>query len=90
MGLRYALNVLYERYEKPVFIVENGYGAVDEKSSVRICDDTGRIDYLRAHIQDGFIYVDKYDDGSGTMERSRKNLLTGIKQPLSQTEKFFK
>ena len=126
MGLRYALNVLYERYEKPLFIVENGYGAVDEKSSVRICDDTGRIDYLRAHIQEmkkavledgvelmgytpwgcidlisfttgemkkryGFIiYVDKYDDGSGTMERSRKNLLTGIKQPLSQTEKFFK
>ena len=29
VGLRYSLDVLYERYEKPLFIVENGFGAVD-------------------------------------------------------------
>lgn len=29
-GLRYYLNILYDRYQKPVFIVENGLGAVDE------------------------------------------------------------
>lgn len=28
--LSYALNLLYERYQKPLFIVENGFGAVDE------------------------------------------------------------
>ena len=28
--MRYALNLLYERYQKPLFIVENGFGAVDE------------------------------------------------------------
>ena len=30
VGLRYSLNILYERYQKPLFIVENGFGAVDE------------------------------------------------------------
>ncbi|MGN0619135.1 MAG: 6-phospho-beta-glucosidase, partial [Ruminiclostridium sp.] len=29
VGLRYALNILYERYGKPLFIVENGFGAID-------------------------------------------------------------
>ncbi len=29
-GLRYYLNILYDRYQKPLFIVENGLGAVDE------------------------------------------------------------
>ena len=29
-GLRYVLNQLYDRYQKPLFIVENGLGAVDQ------------------------------------------------------------
>lgn len=52
VGLRYALNVLYERYEKPLFIVENGFGAVDVKKEDGSCDDSARIDYLRKHIQE--------------------------------------
>ena len=39
-GLRYALDVLYERYEKPLFIVENGFGAVDVKKEDGTCDDS--------------------------------------------------
>ncbi|MGM0155710.1 6-phospho-beta-glucosidase [Enterococcus sp. AZ178] len=48
-GLRIALNELYDRYQKPVFVVENGLGAVDtvEKDGIH---DTYRIDYLRQHI----------------------------------------
>ncbi len=49
-GLRYALNVLYERYEKPLFIVENGYGAIDVLEEDSSCHDSDRIAYLRAHI----------------------------------------
>lgn len=49
-GLRYALNVLYERYEKPLFIVENGLGAVDILKENHTCEDEYRIDYLRDHI----------------------------------------
>ena len=51
VGLRYALNALYERYEKPMFIVENGLGAYDKLLDDKSCDDSYRIDYLRAHIE---------------------------------------
>ena len=51
VGLRYALNALYERYELPMFIVENGLGAYDKLGEDKNCDDSYRIDYLRAHIE---------------------------------------
>ncbi|NIF21825.1 6-phospho-beta-glucosidase [Candidatus Pantoea multigeneris] len=50
VGLRYTLNLLYERYEKPLFIVENGLGAVDEVNPRGEIDDDYRINYLREHI----------------------------------------
>ena len=50
IGLRLALNRLYERYQLPLFIVENGLGAVDKLDDGKIHDDY-RIDYLRQHIQ---------------------------------------
>jgi 6-phospho-beta-glucosidase len=106
LGLRYILNVLYDRYQKPLFIVENGLGARDKVEADGSINDGYRIDYLRDHIramkdaveQDGvdlmgytpwgcidlvsastgemskrygFIYVDKDDEGSGTLDRSR-------------------
>jgi len=52
VGLRYSLNMLYERYEKPLFIVENGLGAFDTLLEDKTCDDSYRIDYLRAHIRE--------------------------------------
>jgi len=52
VGLRYALNVLYERYELPLFIVENGFGAIDKLNPDNTCDDSYRIDYLKAHIEE--------------------------------------
>ncbi|WP_029596341.1 6-phospho-beta-glucosidase [Exiguobacterium chiriqhucha] len=107
MGLRVILNKLYERYELPLFIVENGLGAYDKVEADGSVHDDYRIEYLRDHlkamveaIEDGvdvigytswgcidlvsastgeyskrygFIYVDKHDDGSGTLERSRKD-----------------
>ena len=103
-GLRYALATLYERYQVPLFIVENGLGALDKPDSNGYVEDDYRIDYLRAHIEEmkkavaidgvdlmgytpwgcidlvsfttgemakryGFIYVDKHDDGTGTLAR---------------------
>ena len=50
VGLRYALNVMYERYELPLFIVENGLGAFDKLNDDKTCDDSYRIEYLKAHI----------------------------------------
>ncbi|MCP1157224.1 MULTISPECIES: glycoside hydrolase family 1 protein [Bacillus] len=105
-GLRISLNLLHDRYQKPLFVVENGLGAYDEPEEDGTINDDYRIDYLRGHIEAmgeaiedgvdlmgytswgcidmvsmstgefskryGFIYVDKQDDGTGTMERSRK------------------
>lgn len=49
-GLRYSLNWLTDRYHLPLFIVENGLGAIDHvEENGEILDDY-RIDYLRAHI----------------------------------------
>jgi 6-phospho-beta-glucosidase len=109
-GLRHVLNTMYDRYEKPLFIVENGLGAVDElvedENGNKTVDYDYRIKYLNDHlvqvgeaIEDGvdimgyttwgcidlvsastaelrkrygFIYVDRNDDGTGTLERYRK------------------
>lgn len=51
VGLRIALNQLYDRYEKPLFIVENGLGAVDKPDENHYIADDYRINYLRQHIE---------------------------------------
>ncbi|KAF1297577.1 6-phospho-beta-glucosidase [Enterococcus sp. JM4C] len=50
-GLRIALNELYNRYEKPLFIVENGLGAIDTVEADGSINDDYRIDYLRKHVE---------------------------------------
>ena len=50
-GLRYALNDLSERYQKPVMVVENGLGARDKVEADGSINDDYRIDYLRRHIE---------------------------------------
>ena len=107
IGLRTSLNNLYDRYQKPLFIVENGMGAIDTVEPDGSINDDYRIDYLAKHIKAmmdaielddvpvmgytpwgcidlvsagtgemrkryGFIYVDKDDEGKGTLARSRK------------------
>lgn len=105
-GLRWSLNNIYNRYQIPLMVVENGIGAVDRIEEDSSINDDYRIDYLREHIKEmkeavadgvdllgytpwgcidlvsastgemkkryGFIYVDKNNDGSGTLNRSRK------------------
>ena len=108
-GLRVVLNQFWDRWRKPLFIVENGLGARDELvevDGVKTVLDDGRIAYLNDHLVQireaiadgvnllgyttwgpidlvsastaqlskryGFIYVDRNDDGSGTLERYRK------------------
>lgn len=110
MGLRYVLNQLWDKYQKPLFIVENGLGAADtlvpDENGGYTVEDEYRIAYMRDHllqveeaIEDGvdvigytswgcidlvsastaemrkrygFIYVDRNNDGTGTLERYRK------------------
>lgn len=51
LGLRITMNMLYDRYQKPLFIVENGLGAKDTLTENGEVIDDYRIDYLRAHIK---------------------------------------
>lgn len=119
-GLRYVLNRLWDKYQKPLFIVENGLGAVDqliedENGNKMVLDDY-RIDYLKNHliqvdeaIKDGvnvlgytswgcidlvsastaqlskrygYIYVDRNDDGSGSLKRYRKKSFYWYKEVI--------
>lgn len=117
-GLRITLNTLYDRYQKPLFIVENGMGAVDKiEEDGQILDDY-RIDYLSKHIKAmeeaivedgvdvigyttwgcidlvsassgemkkryGFIYVDRDNEGNGTLERRKKKSFDWYKEVIA-------
>ena len=110
VGLRYALNLVYERYDMPMMVVENGIGLHEteaDKQADGMIHDDARIEYFRAHIEEmkkaidedgvdlwgyltwgpidlvsagtgemekryGFIYVDKNNQGEGTLARERK------------------
>ncbi|MEE8885012.1 MAG: family 1 glycosylhydrolase [Eubacteriales bacterium] len=116
-GLRYSLNEIYQRYQIPVMVVENGLGAYDKKEADGSVHDSYRIDYLREHIRAmkeavadgvdlmgytpwgcidlvsastgemakryGFIFVDKYDDGTGTLARSKKDSFYWYKKVIA-------
>lgn len=51
LGLRITMNMMYDRYQKPLFLVENGLGAKDEINPQGEIEDDYRISYLREHIK---------------------------------------
>lgn len=51
LGFRITLNALYDRYRKPLFVVENGLGALDTLTEDRTVEDDYRIGYLSSHIR---------------------------------------
>ena len=50
LGLRYCLNELYDRYQKPLFVIENGLGEIDRFEDGTV-HDSYRIEYLSKHFQ---------------------------------------
>lgn len=50
LGLRITLSTLFERYQKPLFIVENGLGATDHPDAEGRIHDEYRIDYIKKHL----------------------------------------
>jgi len=118
VGLRISLNNLYDRYQIPLFIVENGMGAVDTIDIDGSIHDSYRISYLKAHIEEmkkavekdgvdlmgytpwgpidlvsagtgemkkryGFIYVDRDNEGKGTLKRFKKDSFTWYKKVIA-------
>lgn len=51
VGLRVSLVDLYDRYRKPLFIVENGLGAKDILEADKTVHDSYRIDYFKEHFK---------------------------------------
>ena len=51
LGLRYCLNELYDRYQKPLFVIENGLGAADVLEEDGSIHDRYRMEYLRDHFE---------------------------------------
>jgi len=49
-GLRIVLNDCYQRYQKPIIIVENGLGAYDRKEEDNAIHDDYRIEYFHNHL----------------------------------------
>ncbi|WP_420176695.1 glycoside hydrolase family 1 protein [Luteococcus sp. OSA5] len=120
VGLRIILNQFWDRWQKPLFIVENGLGAKDELvevDGVKTVIDDYRIQYLNDHLVQvreaiadgvelwgytwwgpidvvsastaqlskryGFIYVDRNDDGTGTLERHKKKSFDFYQQVIA-------
>ncbi|MDC5849803.1 6-phospho-beta-glucosidase [Vibrio europaeus] len=116
-GLRILLNFLHDRYQKPMFIVENGLGARDEVDENGEIIDDYRIAYLNEHLVQareavldgvelmgftswgpidlvanstaemskryGYIYVDRHDDGSGSLARKPKKSYYWYKEVIA-------
>ena len=122
LGLRITMNEMYDRYQKPLFIVENGLGAVDTPDENGYVADDYRIEYMREHIREmvnaveldgvellgytmwgpidlvsastgemkkryGFIYVNKQDDGTGDLKRSKKKSFDWYKRVIASNGK---
>ncbi|EHI74527.1 6-phospho-beta-glucosidase [Streptococcus criceti] len=51
LGLRHVMNEIFDRIQKPLFIVENGMGAIDQADEDGYVEDDYRINYLRDHLQ---------------------------------------
>ena len=60
VGLRVTMNEIYDRYQKPLFIVENGLGAKDEVTEDGKIHDEYRIEYLSEHLEQ---MIEAVDDG---------------------------
>ncbi len=51
LSIRFVLNEVYDRYQKPIYIVENGMGNIDEVDENNFVNDTYRIQYLKDHCK---------------------------------------
>ena len=50
VGFRILLNEFYDRYQKPIYVTENGVGYYDKLEDGQVHDDY-RVDYYREHIR---------------------------------------
>ena len=86
IGLRVSLVDLYDRYRKPLFIVENGLGAKDELVDGKV-DDQYRIDYFDAHFKE--MYNAIYEDGVDLMGYTSWGCIDLVSESTKQMSKRY-
>lgn len=59
VGLRYTLHRLYDRYRKPLFVLENGIGMVEEPDQEKKVHDEYRISYIRDHLEQLLLSIEE-------------------------------
>ena len=86
VGLRIVLNELWDRYHKPLWIVENGLGAKDELVDGKV-DDQYRIDYFDAHFRE--MYNAIYEDGVDLMGYTSWGCIDLVSESTKQMSKRY-
>ena len=86
IGLRISMVDLYDRYRKPLFIVENGLGAKDELIDGKVHDDY-RIDYLKQHCQ--AMYEAIHEDGVELMGYTTWGCIDLVSNSTNQMSKRY-
>ncbi len=87
VGLRYVLNAVYERYQKPLFVVENGFGAYDKITDEGLVHDDYRIDYLKNHIEQMELAIN--EDGVDVMGYTPWGILDLVSFGSGEMEKRY-
>lgn len=88
IGLRTLLNVLWDRYQKPLFIVENGLGAKDKPDADGVVQDDYRIRYLNDHLVQVREAIDDGVDVMGYTSWGPIDLVSASKAELSKRYGF--
>ncbi|AUJ30351.1 6-phospho-beta-glucosidase [Liquorilactobacillus hordei] len=122
LGLRITMNQIYDRYQKPLFVVENGLGEKDVVTAENEIHDQYRIDYLKENLRElgiaiddgveclgytswgcidlvsagsgemskryGYIYVDRNDNGEGSLQRLKKDSFYWYQKVISTNGKY--
>lgn len=87
MGLRISLVDLYDRYRKPLFIVENGLGAKDVLREDHTVEDDYRIEYMNAHLKAVLDAID--EDGVEVMGYTCWGCIDLISESTKQISKRY-
>ncbi|TDT78337.1 6-phospho-beta-glucosidase [Arthrobacter sp. AG367] len=88
IGLRIALIDLYDRYAKPLFIVENGLGMRDELTEDGRIHDPYRIEYFRAHFQQMIQAIEEGVDLMGYVSWAPIDLISSSSSQISKRYGF--
>lgn len=88
VGLRITLNKLYDRYQVPIMVVENGHGALDKVEEDGSIHDQYHIDYLESHVKQMYEAIEDGVDLKGYTWWDRTDLVSASTSEMSKRYGF--